>query len=747
MIRASLLIVALVAQQRGAQPPARPGTPGRATISAATADTATLLKYIADSERRFLDAWSAAWHISDQPRTIGHGTVKDIRQADVSCSSDPGMYIPDFALGVDPRRRRIESANAPLAVCPNWFLSPGSFPSPPKVRDERLDMDGGLTDEVRPAARAARARLIALLDTAAQRMPANNDIVGQRIRLLVDQGDLKRALDVARDCKAYDWWCNALSGFVHARAGLPDAEAFFHAAEQGLVDEDRCKWTDVSGLLDSAGRAAYTKMTCTQRDQFNTRFWWLADPLWSEPGNDRYVEQSVRSVLTFLHGTTVRDERFTWAPQNGGDAVEQTIKRYGWPTYLHAGQSVAAGMPPESQGMKHLRGVNDALTPGDAMLEKIRQDWLLCEYDNRHQVIPGSCMGMDIGPMLMPERYGPGGNTMGRATSGSWDTTKAPSVQATLDYSMGRVHLVPQWSALDNPLKARNTDWDLNAPREPGTDLLWWPQEHYAPPHPLVQLADQQFAFLRRQTEPLLAFATNLGEADLRRRPRDSVQATLVASSGPGAIALVARKRVGAASRLVFLESVGARAIVVGVEVAAGRDSESAARTRFGVEPPRPLELMTTDERAISQPILLAAPLSVDALPNDADGAVPLMLGSTTLPEGTLRFGVYWETYGFTAADTLDITLRVQRTTPLSPLQRAGVATGLAGNPDAPVRVSWREPDAGHRVRTVSGPVPIQMRSIVLDISTLSPGEWVLEVSAGTPGATPVRSTREFTVR
>jgi hypothetical protein len=210
--------------------------------------------------------------------------------------------------------------------------------------------------------------------------------------------------------------------------------------------------------------------------------------------------------------------------------------------------------------------------------------------------------------------------------------------------------------------------------------------------------------------------------------------------------AVIAQTRMPAVSTLTFLEGLSSRPTMIGVEIPAGVDSQAAARARFGVTPKAPLAAVSPGTIDISEPILLAAPLTVDALPNDIDDVLPLMLGSTRLAQGVARVGVYWETYGIAATDTVSIAIRVQRTTPLTLLDRVGAVAGM-GDPNTPVSFEWKEPDPRHQVHTVVGAVPIQMRSIVLDIAALARGKYMLEIAVTKFGRDPVRSTREFEVQ
>ena len=85
-------------------------------------------------------------------------------------------------------------------------------------------------------------------------------------------------------------------------------------------------------VLEPAARVDYQRLTCTQRDSLNAVLWWLADPMWTEHGNERWVAHMARTVEVKLHGALNRDERYSWQRAIGGDAMAEMIVRYGWPT-------------------------------------------------------------------------------------------------------------------------------------------------------------------------------------------------------------------------------------------------------------------------------------------------------------------------------------------------------------------------------------------------------------------------------
>src|SRR5438552_461639 len=79
----------------------------------------------------------------------------------------------------------------------------------------------------------------------------------------------------------------ALVGYTaHAAEDYLAAEAAYDRALLAMSPEQRCRWTDVTLLLPAAP-AAYRALDCVARDSVERRFWWLADPLYLTPGNER----------------------------------------------------------------------------------------------------------------------------------------------------------------------------------------------------------------------------------------------------------------------------------------------------------------------------------------------------------------------------------------------------------------------------------------------------------------------------
>ena len=173
--------------------------------------------------------------------------------------------------------------------------------------------------------RGARAALLRDLEKAAATLPGDDWIIGQRVRYLLESRDAS-AIGVARDCRASKWWCEALLGLaLHVTGDFAAADSIFAIALDDMPSLVRCHWTNLSPLLDDDFRGTYRKMTCAQRAAVNPRMWWIADPLYMTPGNERRTEHFARVMHTALQKDAMNTYGLSW----GGDLGE-LILRFGW---------------------------------------------------------------------------------------------------------------------------------------------------------------------------------------------------------------------------------------------------------------------------------------------------------------------------------------------------------------------------------------------------------------------------------
>lgn len=188
----------------------------------------------------------------------------------------------------------------------------------PRIEDKEVPEEG---DNIR----AARAALLRHLVNASAALPGDDWIIGQRVRYLLESRDTS-AIGVARDCRATQWWCEALLGLaLHVSGDFAAADSIFAIALDDMPSLVRCHWTNLSPLLDDDFRGTYRKMTCAQRAVVNPRMWWVADPLYMTPGNDRRTEHFSRVMHTALQKDAMNTYGLSW----GGDLGE-LILRFGW---------------------------------------------------------------------------------------------------------------------------------------------------------------------------------------------------------------------------------------------------------------------------------------------------------------------------------------------------------------------------------------------------------------------------------
>jgi hypothetical protein len=177
-----------------------------------------------------------------------------------------------------------------------------------------------------PAIKVERARLVATLDSLHGASPGDPWIMGQLVRYLVESAQPTQAVAAARTCRSAPWWCGALSGYaLHGDREYAAADSAFGAALATMPEEQRCAWSDLSPLLDRL-RAQYRRLSCAQRAPLERRIWWLADPLYLVPGNERRTEHYARRIMDALQDGARSAYHDRWASD-----LDEVVTRYGWP--------------------------------------------------------------------------------------------------------------------------------------------------------------------------------------------------------------------------------------------------------------------------------------------------------------------------------------------------------------------------------------------------------------------------------
>lgn len=476
----------------------------------------------------------------------------------------------------------------------------------------------------------ARRELLQTLAAASLKLPGDGWIAGQRVRYLIESGDDSAAVVAAQSCRAEEWWCDALYGLaLHASNRFVAAERSFAKALEEMPATKRCEWTDLSELLDGDALDAYGKLDCTSREPANRRIWWLADPLFSTPGNERRTEHFARRTWGEIDRGGANGFGMSWA----NDMMEMIV-RYGWaekwtqqqPTGMTDGSTsfVAHEREPDFHFLASVPPVTPIGEIGDS-------SWNLFEENPREGYSPRYANAfLTIKPQVARFRRG--------------DSTL---VVAAFDVTA-------------------DTSWK------------------YIAVHPALVIAQGD------TTRFLLAIFDST--------PRRS------------ALWITAPSRESLASlELLSL------------------DGKVAGRWRGAV---RPLAIDSA-RRAISDILIFDG---ADSLAASIEGAIASALGDSVIRQDR-KVGVYWETYGDAPDDSVrSVSLTL---TPIAPGLMTRVLRSLGvGRKLAPVDVRWRDAGAG---------ATVQPRSVMLDLSQVTPGRYDLKVTVG-EGATEKSTSRPVAI-
>ena len=610
-------------------------------------------------EARFLKDWRYEW----QNQRDLKGT--DPRFWSLHCHADDAE--PGDIYNV------ITTVMSRKSMCPIWFQEYGAR------GDENVSIDNAIPAKAREKVRAKRARVIALLDSAARLNPRSQWVFGQRVRLNVDQGEFTRAtLLVADACPGGVVLCALLDGYVQSKSEnrVGAAQAFAYAASRMNAD-DRCYFLDAHVFLDDSDRERYSKLSCAERDSIDQRFWWLADPLWSDRGNERLSAHLERHTLLLLKAALTADEHFDYRPKYGGAAVAEMLLRYGWP----------------SASYHHYQ-----------------------ENENH---------------------YG-------------WLGFRDSASNASMEYFRPRYHSTPDYASAADLRLVGVTPIDMSPPwmpRQQRFDEGWWPIEHIPRAGALVN-ADHQAAALRRRRGPLVVVAADPVSERIGPGALESFSMELVAMRSPLDSARTSsvparRERTGAVVSTLAAKP-GLQVISAEV-VDQGRDGSPAARARFAMQLPPGLDSLGPGELAVSDLVLFSPPASADSLPSDTHGATLTMLPTTTVRSN--RVGVFFELYGLSPADSVELSLTVVRNDGPGMLRRIGSRFGLGGAGVDSLTVRWGGASAATTAasQNVDG-VSVSMRSMLLNLATLKEGSYTLAVTVR-KGREAAVGRREFVFR
>lgn len=274
-----------------------------------------------------------------------------------------------------------------------------------------------------------------------------------------------------------------------------------------------------------------------------------------------------------------------------------------------------------------------------------------------------------------------------------------------------------------SPLRIADSAYQLRFAGK-ATAEKWWPSEFFRHPDGVIAEMRSQRAIFRRDSSALLVMATAVTGGALDSIGSAPFRTYLMASLSPDQVQFMDSANTTAGSTVVLTASITKPAIIA-MEHRIHANGVAGARTRFGVESIPTLENLP-GRCALSDPVLFDAAFATD---NGIDDLERGMLGSTALHKRS-QVGVAWETYGVASGDTATVSVSVANVTELSRLRRAGLALGIARDSRFAVSVRWTEFGSRRPAVRVNSTVPVLQHQLTVDISKLTAGDYLLEITS-----------------
>lgn len=248
-------------------------------------------------------------------------------------------------------------------------------------------------------------------------------------------------------------------------------------------------------------------------------------------------------------------------------------------------------------------------------------------------------------------------------------------------------------------------------------------RELYAPAYATAfTILDPEFLAFRRGDSTLVVAVYDVAQ-DTLLQSRPLGAALALARGETDSMVVERRAGVGPAGILIAIAPWPAK--LASLEVTAGPRAYGRARVAL-------TEWVPDARFALSDLLVFEPP---DSLPVDLGDVLPHMRGSAAVPRGS-RLGLYWEAYGLAPAEAVAISVSVQAQD-RGLLKRVAESVGLATK-SPPLRLEWEE-----RVQPRAGRAP---RSLEIDVSTLEPGRYRIEVAVTPAGRAPASTSREIRV-
>ena len=175
-----------------------------------------------------------------------------------------------------------------------------------------------------------REQLIRLLDSATSVLAGDTWLAGQHVRYLTEAGRFNEAVTFATTaCHSTTAWCAALAGYAaHVAGNFATADSAFTLALASMDPAERCRWLDISDLLDDELEQRFKAAGCDGREAFVRRVLWLGSPLYQVSHTDLLTEHLARLTRARIAEHSAAPDGEPWA-----DDERELVVRYGWPRW------------------------------------------------------------------------------------------------------------------------------------------------------------------------------------------------------------------------------------------------------------------------------------------------------------------------------------------------------------------------------------------------------------------------------
>jgi len=157
--------------------------------------------------------------------------------------------------------------------------------------------------------RKQQAAYLEKLSKLARRDPHSPFAVGQAVTTAFRLQNPELALELAEEIctEGTEWWCQVVRGYaLHRAHRSAEAEPFLRRGLEAAPLDLRCRLEDIFFLLPREIQDPYDAIPCDERGPVLEYFWWLADPFFADPGNDRWAEHISRRWEMLLHEQRMR---------------------------------------------------------------------------------------------------------------------------------------------------------------------------------------------------------------------------------------------------------------------------------------------------------------------------------------------------------------------------------------------------------------------------------------------------------